>query len=45
MIPEERRNQILGMLYKNKSVTVKMLCDELQASEATIRRDLAILDE
>ena len=45
MIPEERRNQILAMLYKSKSVTVKMLCDQLQASEATIRRDLAILDE
>lgn len=45
MIPEERRNHILAMLYRNKSVTVKMLCDELMASEATIRRDLAILDE
>lgn len=45
MMPEERRLKIIEILYKNKSATVKNLCDELQASEATIRRDLSTLEE
>ena len=45
MLQEERRNKIIEMLYKNKSITVKDLCDALKASEATIRRDLTALEE
>lgn len=45
MMPEERRLKIIEILYKNKSATVKGLCDELKASEATIRRDLTVLEE
>lgn len=45
MLPGERRNRILDMLQANRSITVKNLCDTLEASEATIRRDLAMLEE
>lgn len=44
MLPGERRNRILEMLQISRTVTVQALCDTLQASEATIRRDLAILE-
>lgn len=47
MMPEERRKKIVELLYSNssKSITVKALCDTLNASEATIRRDLTVLEE
>jgi DeoR family fructose operon transcriptional repressor len=45
MLPEERRTKILSILHMNKSATVTYLCNELKASEATIRRDLVILDD
>lgn len=45
MLPKERKNHILELLNINKSVTVKYLCDHLNASEATIRRDLSSLEE
>ncbi len=45
MLPEERRTKILSILHQNKSATVTHLCQELKASEATIRRDLGILDD
>lgn len=44
MLPGERRNKILELLMVNKAITVKYLCDTLEASEATIRRDLATLE-
>lgn len=44
MLPGERRNKILELLMINKAITVKYLCDELEASEATIRRDLSTLE-
>lgn len=44
MLPEERKLKILEMLKYRKSLTVKRLCDELEASEATIRRDLTALE-
>lgn len=45
MMPEQRRQRIIEILYKNKSATVINLCDLLMASEATIRRDLNVLEE
>lgn len=44
MLPGERRQRILELLEINKSITVKHLCDTLEASEATIRRDLSTLE-
>lgn len=44
MLPAERRNEILELLRLNKAITVKELCDALEASEATIRRDLSTLE-
>ncbi|HHX59866.1 MAG TPA: DeoR/GlpR transcriptional regulator [Epulopiscium sp.] len=44
MLPGERRQKILELLMINKAITVKYLCDTLEASEATIRRDLATLE-
>ena len=44
MLPAERRHRILELLVRNKSITVKTLCDSLEASEATIRRDLTALE-
>jgi len=44
MLPVERHHSILELLMENKSISVKMLCDKLEASEATIRRDLAVLE-
>ncbi len=45
MLPGERRNRILELMQANRTMTVKHLCDTLEASEATIRRDLALLEE
>ncbi|MEI8198584.1 MAG: DeoR/GlpR family DNA-binding transcription regulator [Eubacteriales bacterium] len=44
MLPGERRNNILEMLQINRSITVQSLCDTMAASEATIRRDLSVLE-
>lgn len=44
MLPGERRHKILELLQINKTITVKYLCDTLETSEATIRRDLATLE-
>lgn len=44
MLPGQRHYRILELLMKNKSISVKTLCDELEASEATIRRDLTVLE-
>ncbi len=45
MIPEERRRRIVEKLKEDQSATVIQLCDLLKASEATIRRDLTLLEE
>lgn len=45
MLPGERRNRILELLIVNRAITVKELCDSLETSEATIRRDLTIMEE
>lgn len=45
MLMNERREQILTILAQNKFVTVGRLCALLYASPATIRRDLAEMDE
>ena len=45
MLPGERRNRILELLIVNRAITVKELCDSLEASEATVRRDLTIMEE
>lgn len=45
MMPEERRYKLIELLYENKSATVMNLCKALNASEATVRRDLSVLEE
>lgn len=45
MLQGERRNRILDILKVNKAATVKDLCNLLEASEATVRRDLTLLEE
>lgn len=44
MLAIDRHEKIMQILSKNKSISVKTLCDLLQASEATIRRDLTLLE-
>ncbi len=45
MLTEERRNEIVAYLEKNSTATVQELVDALDASAATIRRDLLALHE
>jgi len=45
MMPEERRYKIISLLYDERSATVVDLCQQLNASEATVRRDLSLLEE
>jgi len=45
MLQLDRQNDILKILGEQKSATVKELCARLYASPATIRRDLAVLEE
>lgn len=44
MLAIDRHDKIMQLLLKNKTISVKTLCDLLQASEATIRRDLTLLE-
>jgi len=44
MLAVERRNRILESLKVNQAITVSELCILLEASEATIRRDLTLLE-
>ena len=44
MLAEKRFAKILDMLEEKRSATVQELCEELNASESTIRRDLTELD-
>ena len=45
MMAIERQEKIMQILATNKSASVKELCELLQASEATIRRDLTLLEK
>lgn len=44
MLAEERAAQILALLTEKRTATVQELCEALNASESTIRRDLLELD-
>ena len=44
MLAEERFAQILDLLSEKRSATVQELCEALNTSESTIRRDLTELD-
>lgn len=44
MMAIDRHEKIMQLLVKNKTISVKELCELLQASEATIRRDLTQLE-
>ena len=44
MLTAQRQGKILDEIAKNRSVTVTELCEVLDASESTVRRDLATLD-
>ena len=45
MLQLERQQDILRLLHAQKSMTVKELCAALYASPATVRRDLAALEQ
>ncbi|MDT2192346.1 DeoR family transcriptional regulator [Paenibacillus larvae] len=45
MFSEERREQIVALLNKNKKVYVKELAERFHLSMDSIRRDLTILEE
>lgn len=45
MLTEERHSIILDTVNKKKSVELGELCELLDASESTVRRDLNLLDE
>ena len=44
MLTAQRQGKILDEIAKKRSVTVTELCEVLDASESTVRRDLATLD-
>ena len=44
MLAEERFSLILGLLARQRTATVQELCEALNTSESTIRRDLTELD-
>lgn len=44
MLAEERFSQILALMAEKRTATVQELCEALNASESTIRRDLNELD-
>lgn len=45
MLPAERRKQILEIVEAQSSVSVTALCERLDVSEMTIRRDLRLLSD
>ena len=45
MLAEERFSLILDLLARQRTATVQELCEALNASESTIRRDLNELDK
>lgn len=44
-LPELRRQRMLELVRRNKSITTQELVDALQASSATVRRDMSILED
>ena len=42
---QERWNEIMTLAREKGTITVTELCDQLGASEATIRRDLQEMDD
>ena len=44
MLAEERLSRIMKLLSQQRTATVQELCEALDASESTIRRDLNELD-
>ena len=44
MLAEERFSLIMEQLNRKRTVTVQELCEALNTSESTIRRDLTELD-
>ena len=44
MLAEERFSLIMEQLDRKRTVTVQELCEALNTSESTIRRDLTELD-
>lgn len=42
---EERREQIVALLYQQQRITVDELCHRFAVSEVTIRKDLAWLEK
>ncbi|SHM72234.1 transcriptional regulator, DeoR family [Gracilibacillus kekensis] len=45
MLTAERHEKILSLLKKKEIMTVKKICEDTQASESTIRRDLTELEK
>lgn len=45
MLAEERFSLILDLLARQRTATVQELCEALNSSESTIRRDLNELDK
>jgi len=45
MLSEERRNEILEIIYRNKVIKIKDITEKYGISVATARRDLDILEE
>ena len=45
MLAEERLSRIMKLLSQQRTATVQELCEALDASESTIRRDLNELDK
>jgi DeoR family fructose operon transcriptional repressor len=45
MLPEQRFSEILSLLERQGTITVRELTECLNASEATIRRDLSVLHD
>lgn len=43
--PDERRNEILDLLNENQNMTITELSENLETQEATIRRDLILLEQ
>lgn len=45
LFTEERREQIVALLYQQQRITVDELCQWFAVSEVTIRKDLAWLEK
>lgn len=45
MFAEERRKQILEILFEKKRVTIQELANAIEVSDATLRNDLTTLEK